>query len=94
MRDDGTYDPDDVFIELWNRHPRPLNISRWHLIIEGDEVATIRLPTITDPIPANGFFVIAAKRDGAFGPTADLILPELKLGRAISTSSCAITTCA
>lgn len=81
VRDDGTYDPDDVFIELWNRHPRPINISRWHLIIEGDEVATIRLPAITEPIPANGFFVIAAKADGAFGPTADLIIPELKLGK-------------
>lgn len=81
VRDDGTYDPDDVFIELWNRHPRPINISRWHVIIEGDVVRTLRLPTITDPIPPNGFYVIAAKADGAFGANADLIVPELKLGK-------------
>jgi hypothetical protein len=81
VKDDGTYDPDDVFIELWNRHPRPINISRWHVIVEGDVIRTLRLPTITDPIPPNGFFVIAAKADGAFGASADLIVPELQLGK-------------
>jgi hypothetical protein len=81
VRDDGFYDPDDVFIELWNRHPRPINITGWHIIIEGDQIITLRLPVITDPIPANGFFVIAAKPDGAFGASANLIVPELKIGK-------------
>ena len=81
VSDEGVWDPDDVFVEFQNRHPRPINVSGWRLIIEGDQVRTHRLPTIQDPIQPNDFFVIAAKDDGAF-QNADLIVPELKLGKA------------
>lgn len=80
VSDSGEHDPDDVFIELRNMNPRPINISRWHLILEGDFVRTIVLPELTDPIAPNAFFVIAAKDDGAFGEVADVVLPELELG--------------
>ncbi len=80
VRNDGVYDPEDVFIELRNMHPRPINLSGWHLIIEGDYVQTIRLPRNLPPMAPNAYYVIAAKESGAF-PNADLYLPELRLGK-------------
>lgn len=85
VKDDQTYDPDDIFIELRNHHPRPINISGWHLIVEGDVIRTHRLPTIEEPIPTNGFFVIAKKKTGALARIGQdyqgLVLPELELGK-------------
>ena len=85
VSDSGEWDPDDVFIELQSKHPRPINISGWHLILEGDVVRTIRLPEIEQPVLPNGFFVIAAKDDGAFaGAGRDypgIHLEDLKLGQ-------------
>lgn len=79
--DQGNWDPDDVFIELQNRSARPLNLSHWRLIIEGDYVRTFRLPEMTTPLRPNGFFVIAAKADGAFGDAYDVALKDLKIGK-------------
>lgn len=85
VSDGGVWDPEDVFIELQSRHVRPVNISGWHLILEGDVVRTIRLPEIKEPIEPNAFFVIAAKDDGAFaGAGRDypgIHLDRLKLGQ-------------
>lgn len=80
VRDDGTYDPDDVFIELQNKHPRPINFTGWHLILEGDYVRTLRIPK-TRLVEPNEFFVIAAKDNGAFADSADLFMPEMRLGK-------------
>ena len=86
VTDDGqTYDPDDVFIEVRNHHPRPINLTGWHLILEGDVIRTIRLPTISKPVMPNEFFVFAAKNTGAFKGVgqdyAGIVLPELELGK-------------
>lgn len=85
VSDSGEYDPDDVFVELQNRNPRPMNISGWHLIVEGDYVKTFRLPKIDEPIPPNGFFVIAAKGDGAFSGVGrdypGVVIEGLKIGK-------------
>ncbi len=81
MSNEGVWDPDDVFIELQNRSSRPVNVSNWRLIVEGDFVKTHRIPTVTEPIPPSGFFVIAAKSDGAFGDRADVVIPKLELGK-------------
>ena len=86
VTDDGVHDPDDVFIEIQNKNPRPVNMHNWRLIFEGDIIRTIRLvpqegePDL-EPVAPNDFFVIAAKKDGAFGERADLILPDLELGK-------------
>lgn len=77
----GEWDPDDVFIELQNRSSRPVNVSNWRLIVEGDYVKTHRIPTIEEAIPPSGFFVIAAKNDGAFADSADVFIEDLKLGK-------------
>ncbi|RVU43675.1 lamin tail domain-containing protein [Bradymonadales bacterium TMQ1] len=81
VSDDKSYDPDDVFIELLNKNPRPVNVSGWNLEIGGDYSRSFRLPKMEEPIQPNEFFVIAAKADGAFGAEADVILEGLKLGK-------------
>lgn len=78
---EGNWDPDDVFIEIQNRNPRPINMSNWRLIVEGDHIQTYRIPTLDEPLQPNDFLVIAAKKDGAFGEVADTIIEDLKLGK-------------
>jgi hypothetical protein len=86
VRDDGTLDADDVFIELWNRHPRPINPTNWRLNVYGDTDGYVPdrgylIPTVEQPIASNGYFVIAKKRDGAFKDIADVFLEDLELGK-------------
>ena len=33
VRDDGAYDPDDIFLEFRNQHPRPIHMTGWQLIV-------------------------------------------------------------
>lgn len=80
VRDDGTHFGDDIFVELQNKHPRPVNISGWHLIVRGDVSRSYRIPDVKEPILPNAYFVIARKKDGAFGEAADLIIEDLELG--------------
>ncbi len=80
VKDDGTRDADDVFIEMQNKHPRPINISGWRLIVEGDSQQSYRIPDTTKPIKPNDYFVIARKRDGAFKNVADVFIDNLELG--------------
>ncbi|MFP4599056.1 MAG: hypothetical protein ACLFVJ_12435 [Persicimonas sp.] len=70
VTDDGTRDADDIFIELQNKHPRPINPSGWHLAVEGDVNKSWRIPRIEEPIQPNDYFVIARKKDGAFADIA------------------------
>jgi hypothetical protein len=83
VTDDGVRDADDIFIELQNKHPRPINISGWHLIVEGDHHEEYRIPAIDEPIQPNDYFVIAKKEDGAFGDAArenGVFMEHLELG--------------
>lgn len=80
VTDAGVWDPHDVFIELQNRSARPVNLSNWRLIVRGDYIRTYRLPTTNQVVYPNDFFVIAAKRDGAFGDIANVVLEDLRLG--------------
>lgn len=86
--------PDDVFIEMQNRHNRPMHFTRWLLIVETglsmDTVHTDRndgnrswayvLPPRENgrPVEPNEFFVVAARRDGAF-QQADYYIEDLYL---------------
>ena len=81
VNDDGVLDADDIFIELWNKHPHALNISGWRITVDGDFNASYRIPTVKTVIPINGYFVIAAKDDGAFADIADVFIPDLRLGK-------------
>lgn len=86
VSDEGVYDADDVFIELWNRNPRPVNVSNWRLDVFGQTEGYTGdrgylIPVVEEPIPPNGYFVIARKSDGAFGEIADAIIDDLELGK-------------
>lgn len=83
ISDEGTYDADDIFIELWNKHPRPINVSGWRIEVDGDFNASYRIPVVEEPIEPNGHFVIARKADGAFGDIADVIIPDFELGKKV-----------
>lgn len=92
---DRVWDPDDVFIELQNKHPRPIYLHRWQITVEVghaldglDETSRDDRSRITyviprresrQPVQPNEFVVIAAKRDGAF--EADYYIEGLKLPR-------------
>lgn len=80
MSDSGTWDRDDIFIELWNKHPRPINVSGWRIEVDGDYNRGYRIPAVEQAIPPNGYFVIAKKDDGAFADIADVFIPDLELG--------------
>lgn len=86
VTDDGTLDSDDVFIELWNRHPRPINVSNWRIGIWGNTEGYVPdegylIPETDIVIPVNGHFVIARKADGAFADIADVFIPDLEIGK-------------
>lgn len=99
IRGDGperTWDADDVFVELQNKHSRPIYLTRWQLVVEvGPATDGLREPSRDDrarvtyviperegraPVQPNEFVVIAARRDGAF--EADFYIEDLKLPRA------------
>ena len=81
VSDDGVYDADDVFFELLNKHPRPINVSGWRFEVDGDFSAGYRIPTVEQAIPPNGYFIIARKDDGAFADIGDVFIPDLELGK-------------
>ncbi len=81
VKDDGSYDPDDIFIEILNKQPRPINITGWRLNIGGDFERSYRIPANDRSISPNDYFVIAKKRDGAFADIADVFIEDLQLGK-------------
>jgi hypothetical protein len=80
VRDDGTWDPDDVFLELRNEFNRPVDVSQWHLMIDGPERFVVRIPSETPRIEVGGQLLIAARTDGCF-PEPDAVIPDLRFPR-------------
>lgn len=89
------HDPDDIFIEIQNKHPRPIYLTRWQLIVRSGtnrpgENHTLEVrPEYAwsiperesgEPVQPNEFVIIARKRDGAFRD-ADFFIEDLKLPR-------------
>jgi hypothetical protein len=82
MENDGTYHEDDVFIEFHSNEERPINMSGWHIKVDGDVSETYRLPDV-DPIYTNEYLVVSSKENGAYSDTGDeyVTLPDLDLGK-------------
>ena len=88
------WDPTDVFIEVQNKHPRPVYLTGWLVKVEkgrADEgifphpranrsEQTLVIPERTNgqPLYPNDYAIIAAKNTGAF-PDADYVLDGLSL---------------
>ncbi len=78
VRDDGTWDPSDVWIELRNEGARPINLSRWRLEVEGPWTYTTRIPTSDRKVDVGEHVVITAKADGCV-VEPDLVASDLRL---------------
>ncbi|HHO51654.1 MAG TPA: hypothetical protein ENK18_12470 [Deltaproteobacteria bacterium] len=76
VTDSGRWDVSDVFIELKNESARPVNLSGWHLEVEGARNVTWRIPQSDRELLVGEHLFIAAKDSGCF-PEPDLVLPEL-----------------
>jgi len=76
VRDDGTWDRTDVWIELRNESARPVNLSRWFLEIEGSRNLTIRVPDAEAYIDVGQHAVLVAKADGCVADP-DWVAPDL-----------------
>lgn len=72
----GERDPSDVFVELRNEGAFPINVSGWHLILEGAATQTWRFPESDLVIPVGKHVFFAAKDDGCF-PSPDGIIEGL-----------------
>ena len=88
------HDPGDVFIELQNKHPRPIFLTGWLLKIEaGHANEGLHLPSrryrseqtfvlpesrTGEPLYPNEYAIVAAKNTGAF-PNADFIIDDFRV---------------
>lgn len=81
VSDTGSHDPDDDFLELANVDCNiPMDLTGWQLILRGEIHRIYIVPKGDNNIVEPGeLVVIAAKKDGAFGQAAQIILPELRL---------------
>ena len=91
VEDGFVHHPYDVFIELRNKHARPIHLTGWQIIVEvadgsigGDEalVAHYVIPPRDsgEAVDVNEYVVIATSRDRAY-PEADYVIPNLQLPR-------------
>jgi len=78
VRNDGTWDPTDVFIELRNESARPVNVSSWQIDLEGTHYKTFVIPQVDWKIGVGEHVFIAHKSNGCF-PEPDWVMPELDL---------------
>jgi hypothetical protein len=90
--DNGVYDPNDVYIELQNKHPRPVHLTDWQLFIdsstnhprdayhpsEARPRKTYIIPKRANgkPVEPNEYVIIATKSDGAY-EGVDYVIPDL-----------------
>lgn len=76
VRNDGTWDPTDVFVELRNEGARPVNVSGWFLELEGVREITWRIPDSAFELNVGAHAVAVAKTSGCF-PDAQWVIPEM-----------------
>ena len=62
--DEAVHDPDDVFIELQNKHPRPIHLTGWLLTIEVGRNLDGQLEANTSGIRDRVTYVIPAREGG------------------------------
>ena len=79
VRNDGTWDPDDVFFEIRNEGTRPMNIEQWYVDIRGFQTSAWRIPEMSEPLQVGDHLFIANKRNGCFAD-ADLFIEDLYFG--------------
>ncbi|RME51611.1 MAG: hypothetical protein D6795_08045 [Deltaproteobacteria bacterium] len=78
LDDAGNYHPEDVFIELQNKGFRPVNMSRWEILLTGARERTWLIPESDREVFPNEYIVIASTQTRAF-PDADFLLPDFTI---------------
>ncbi len=97
VTDSGEHDPEDIFIEFRNGHPRPIYLTGWQLIVQsgtGDQIRDAEYhrterpaKSYTFPVRENGQpvytneYVVLAVKRDGAFPNADFYLEDLKLPR-------------
>ena len=76
VRNDGSWDSTDVFVEVRNEGVRPVNLSGWHLIMTGVRQVVHRFPDSEVVLGVGEHRFMAAKSDGCF-PEPDWVVPAL-----------------
>jgi hypothetical protein len=76
VKDDGTWDRDDVFIELRNQGNRPINLSGWFLELTGPAVRSWQLPA-GDAVLDVGEHGYVARGDSPCFPSPDWVIDDL-----------------
>lgn len=95
MKNDGTYDADDDFIEIQNTDcNKPIDLTDWRIELAGDLRKIYYVPAGPNNIVQPGkFAVIIGKADGAFRDQGDAnYKPILLSGLAVPERNWAITT--
>lgn len=73
---EGVWDQSDVFVEIKNESARPVNLTGWHLELQGARNVTYRIPGSEIELDVGRHLIVAAKTEGCF-PDADLVIPDL-----------------
>ncbi len=76
VTNDGTWDPDDVFVEIRNQGNLPVNMSGWRLDLDGTVATGWRMPDSDIILEAGEHYFVAAKDTGCF-PNPDWIIEGL-----------------
>lgn len=81
---DGKYDPQDVFIELQNKHPRPIHLTGWILTIEaGHHSEGLKHPSSWSA-KSKISYVLPARRNGQSVETNGYVVIAAKADGAFS----------
>ena len=78
VRNDGTWDRLDQFFEIRNEGNRPMNLTGWHVLLEGTVEKTWRIPDMDFQLNPGDHMFIASKDSGCF-PEPDLLLPGFEV---------------
>ena len=76
VKNDGTWDPTDVFVELRNEGTRAIDLTGWQIEVNGSVTHTSVIPQTDAMLGVGEHFMLVASENGCF-PSADVVLPNL-----------------
>ncbi|MCB9677563.1 MAG: hypothetical protein H6737_20825 [Alphaproteobacteria bacterium] len=86
VRNDGTWDPKDVFVEIRNEGNRPMRLTDWRIEMEGVTNITWRIPEHPNPINVGDYLLITAipheadDADSSCFMNADVVIDDMYFG--------------
>jgi hypothetical protein len=77
------HDPDDVFIELQNKHPRPIFLTRWQLVVTvvtGHPRDDVRFSDLTQRPPSRTYLLPERENKQPIAPTSFVVIAAKRDG--------------